>query len=93
MFNDGSSQKKIKGVNNLCILVKHEDYGNDFLYCAAQFAVVTSEGSEDDYIFQIQLLNHPTYLYDMVMMITIIMRMKRTTIFIMPGIMLKILLK
>ena len=42
-------KRKIKGEFKLCIVVKHEDYGDDLLYCAARFGVVTLEGSEDDY--------------------------------------------
>ena len=29
--------------------MNHENYGDDLLYVAAPFAVVTLEGSEDDY--------------------------------------------
>ena len=42
-------ERKIKGVTKPCVLVKHEEYGNDLLYCAEQYAVCTSEGPEDDY--------------------------------------------
>ena len=42
-------ERKIKGVTKPCILVKHEDYGDDLLYCAERYAVCTSEGPEDDY--------------------------------------------
>ena len=40
--------RKIKGVTKPCILVKHDDYGDDLLYCAVRNAVVTTEGPEDD---------------------------------------------
>ena len=41
--------RSIKGVLKLVIVVKHEDYGDDLIYCAERFAVVTSPGSEDNY--------------------------------------------
>ena len=43
------AKMKIKGEFKLCIVVKHEDYGDDLFYCTALFAVITSEGSENDY--------------------------------------------
>ena len=41
--------RSIKGVLKLVIVVKHEDFGDGLIYCAERFAVVTSQGSEDDY--------------------------------------------
>ena len=41
--------RMIKGVLKLVIVVKHEDYGDDLIYYAERLAVVTSQGSEDDY--------------------------------------------
>ena len=70
-------ERKIKGETKPCILVKHEDYGDDLLYCAVKFAVVTSEGSEDDF-FRIKLKNHPTNLFGMVLFIRIMMRKNPT---------------
>ena len=36
------TMRMIKGVLKLVIVVKHEDYGNDLIYCAERFSIVTS---------------------------------------------------
>lgn len=41
--------RKISGKFKVCIIVKHVLFGDDLLYCAEQYAVMISQGSEDDY--------------------------------------------
>ena len=83
-------ERKIKGVTKQCILVKHEDYGDDLLYCAVKFAIVTWKGSEDDF-FPIKLQNHPTSLFGMVLFMRLVTRNNPTmTLFIILGMMPKI---
>ena len=40
--------RKISGKFKVCILVKHELFGDDLLYCAKQYTVMTSQGPEDN---------------------------------------------